>query len=61
MMNGKVKLGLGVGSGVGSSGLELDFERARAHSALEPFLFQNYLFLPRWLAMPDWFLLLSFV
>ena len=60
MMNGKVKLGLGVGSGVGSSGWELDFERARVSSALEPLLFRKYLFLPRWLAMPDWFLLSSF-
>ena len=60
-MNGKVKLGLGVGLGVGSSGSsDSDFDRARARSALEPFLFRKYLFFPRWLAMPDSFLLSSF-
>ena len=62
-MNGKLKLGLGVGLGVGSVGLsgsESDFARARARSALEPFLFRKYLFLPRWFAMPDRFLLSSF-
>ena len=58
---GKVYLGSDVGSDVGSSGGYSGsvFERALARSALEPFRFRKYLFLPRWLAIPDLFLLQS--
>ena len=51
----EVQLGLDVGS----SGWELDLKRARARSALVPFMFRRYLFLPRWLAIPNLFLLPS--
>ena len=39
-------LGDELGSDVVSSGGELDLERARARSALGPFLFQKFLFFP---------------
>ena len=51
------KLGDELGSDVGSSAGESEYERARARSALEPFLFRKYLFFPLWFAIPEKFLL----
>ena len=53
------KLGDELGSDDGSSDGKLGCERARARFVLELFLFQKYLFLPRWFVIPEEFLLKS--